>query len=432
MKIKKIILALTATICISSFGSNINSITADAAATQVANVKAASNESSVKITWDKYSGANGYIVELRGSSGNILRYSKGYSTPNNYLTFSNLSENTTYIFTVKAVKKKSGSVLVTKVTDLSQYTILTNTTSIRKATQKYQLYNAQKGKNVFTDVTCTKKNTPAWDQDQSSGLKANIKVTGVKDEIHNCVKVQMNYQNFYIKTSDVTVLSGGTTKILPTGGISQICDVKDYTSNGSYKNKYWCGCGPTSVTMLIDWEQNKGKARNTVINDAGNKKVDVLGSGYTFYNNKTNSCWGLKASGMTQLLKYETGKTIKMDAIKNSQSQATNQIKAILNKDHRIIAGVSPAGTWGHYVVITGYYVKNNVTHFVVADPLYSDKNINNISLNTDTDKNTSHPYYSLCDYTDGELYKLLNKARNCSKYTQYNSANLAYLWYIA
>lgn len=407
-------------------GNINNTITADAAKIKyVQNIKTLSNDTSIKLTWSKYSGANGYIIYLKDSNGTILKYPNGYQTPNNYLTFNNLSPNTKYTFTIKAVEKTAGKVSVSKVTDTSTYVTLTSTVSIKKSTQKYQLYNAKAGKNVFTNVTCTNKNTPGWNQ-SSSGLSQDAKVTGIKDEIHNCIKIQMNYQNFYMKPSDISLVSYSSSKILPTGGISQIYDVKD-----GYKNKYWCGCGPTSVTMLVDWEQGKNKSRNEIIADAKKQKVDILGSGYDFWNNKTGNCWGLKASGMTKLLKYETGKSIKMDAVKGSQSQAVNQIKSIIKSGHRMIAGVSPIKTWGHYVVITGYYVKNNVTHFIVADPLYSNKNIT--QHYTDGYKNTKYSYYSLCDYTESDMYKLLSNARNCANYAKYNNAtNLAYLWYIA
>lgn len=412
---------------------NINEpIKASAAtSTRVTNLKAYSNDTSIKLTWDRFSGANGYIIELRNSNGVIIKYPKGYMTPNNYLTFANLKLDTSYIFTVKAVRKTNGTVSVGQVSNTSSIkTLSASNSNIKKSTQKYQLYNAKAGKNVFTNVACTQKNTPGWNQ-SSSGLCTNIKVTGIKDEIHNCVKVQMNYQNFYIKSSDVSVISSGTSKILPTGAISQIKDVKDYALYGSYKNKYWCGCGPTSIAMLVDWELEKNIARNKVISDAAKLKVAVLGRGYDFYNNNTGSCFGLspRADGLDTLLKYEAGKNIAWQEVKKSQSGATDQIKNLLQKNHRVIAGVSPTGTWGHYIVIAGYYTKNNVTHFIVADPLYSDKNIRYYYSNNY--KNSGYSYYSLCDYTETDLYYILNKARYCSNYTRYNASNIAYLWYL-
>lgn len=39
--------------------------------------------------------------------------------------------------------------------------------------------------------------------------------------------------------------------------------------------------------------------------------------------------------------------------------------------------------------------------------------------------------YKEIIDYSDSQLYSLLNRARNCTNYKSYNSTNLAYFWYV-
>jgi hypothetical protein len=243
----------------------------------------------------------------------------------------------------------------------------------------------------------------------------SLKLTGVYDEINNCYKVQLNYNNYYMKKNNVSVIASTGAKVLPTGAISQLSDIK---SSGSYS----CGCGPTSIAILVKWEQNKNVTRNSVIADAKTLKVDTLGGGYGFNG---GTCRGLKATGLTKLLKYESGTNVTQILTPGNVSDTITNLKNAINNNHRVIVAVSPARTWGHYVVVAGYYVKNGTTHFIVADPLY-DKVLDNANMATN-----KYSYYSLVDYTADQLFAIMKNAKNCTTYGAYNASNIGYMWYL-
>lgn len=401
----------------------ISIVTAAAATANVTGITSKSSQTYIRTTWNKVSGAQGYILKIYNSNGTKVN-SKTVVTPNLKYTFSGLKEGTTYKFSIQAVTSKNGKISSEKEiadTQVSSYIKKGSAVTTSKSTQKYKFLSVKNGTVVYKDNKLKTK---------SFTLNKDVTVTGLKDELNGVYRIQMSYYNFYVKddSSRVKAISGSTAKILPTGAISQLRDVKD-----GYRNYYWCGCGPTSITMLVDWELSKGKARNTVISDAAKLRVAVLGSGYTFWNNKTGNCWGLspRADGLDTLLRYEAGRKMAWQEVKKNQKDAVKQMKALLDNGHRMIAGVSPYGTWGHYLVVTGYYVKNNVTHFIVADPLYDRVLIRNNHNIADNMKNSSYAYYSVVDYTESQLYNIIDCARYCSSYRQYNATNLAYLWYI-
>ncbi len=149
------------------------------------------SKNSVKLTWNKVSGAQGYIVyKYDASKKNYVRVAKTSTNVNSY-TVSRLSEGTSYTFAIKAYKTVDGKEIVSEsfptakaVTKLSAVSGL-RVSSVSKnsvkitwnklsGAQGYIVYKYDASKKTYVRVKKTTNNTTSY---TITGLKSNTSYT---------------------------------------------------------------------------------------------------------------------------------------------------------------------------------------------------------------------------------------------------------------
>ncbi|MDE6149325.1 MAG: fibronectin type III domain-containing protein, partial [Ruminococcus sp.] len=268
----------TATVTVTGKGSymgsvkmNFNIIPATAS-----NFKASSTSASaVKLTWNKVSGADGYIIyKYDNAKKTWVRVAKTTTNSNTY-TVSKLSAGTTYKFAVKAYKTVSGKEItsssypqLTTTTNPANITKTNFTTSANTVKMSWNKVSGATGYRVYQYNTSTKKwksvantkNTSYTFSKLSSGTTYKFTVRAYKT-LNGTTYLSPKYSTFTTSTNPTTVsfkLTAGSKKAtVKWNKVSGATGYKVYYKTS--KNGKWVALKTTTGTSYTKTGLTKGK-----------------------------------------------------------------------------------------------------------------------------------------------------------------------------
>lgn len=244
--------------------------------------------SSIKITWDKASNADGYEIYLY--NGKTKKYEKIYTTSKNYYTHEGLNSGTKYSYRVRAYVKSGNTKIRGYYSSLTAYTAPSKVTGVRSGgatkstlTVKWNSIKNATGYQVSVTGNNYKKTVTTTDTKYKlTGLSKNTKYT-IKVRAYIKVSDKKFYGSYsnsvslstnYIPSSVTDIVEEFNDAFLKTTKASSIYGVKATTLSAKVTDKSFSDRKTANtVNALVD---SFNKTSSSVLDVSGKDTKSVI------------------------------------------------------------------------------------------------------------------------------------------------------------